>query len=301
MCEADCSSAGSTTVGGVSTATGVATARRLDTARDLAASGVLTLAHSRHDLDSQSRWANAMRFNGIDAELLDAAQVREREPRLNFGADARFPILGGFVQPRAGTIRHDAVAWGYARAASALGVDIVQNCTVTDVLKSDGRVVGVRTTRGEIRGPSTVGDALLEDVELAELLEVGQMTLARLLDELASAGLVERRTDPNDGRVNQMFLSAEGLRQIRTVEKVADVVRIRAMQGLNEEQINGAYKALRSMRDNLASTASLFDNTESSAKRKKRAARILPGTILATSKEKSLRMGRDGATRTPRR
>ena len=141
----------------------------------------------------------------------------------------------------------------------------------------------------------------IRQVELAELLEVGQMTLASLLDELASAGLVERRTDPNDGRVNQMFLSAEGLRQIRTVEKVADVVRIRAMQGLNEEQINGAYKALRSMRDNLASTASLFDNTESSAKRKKRAARILPGTILATSKEKSLRMGRDGATRTPRR
>ena len=79
--------------------------------------GILTLAHSRHDLDSQSRWANAMRFNGIDAEVLGAREVRELEPRLNFGPQARFPILGGFLQPRAGTIRHDAVAWGYARAA----------------------------------------------------------------------------------------------------------------------------------------------------------------------------------------
>ena len=141
----------------------------------------------------------------------------------------------------------------------------------------------------------------IRQVELAELLEVRPMTLARLLDDLASAGLVERRTDPNDGRVNQMFLSAEGLRQIRTVEKVADVVRIRAMRGLNEEQITGAYKALRAMRDNLAGTASSFDDAESAAMRDKRAAATLPRTILATSKAKSSRMGRNGATRTPGR
>jgi len=113
--------------------------------------GILTLAHSRHDLDSQARWANAMRFNGIDAEMLDAKQVRELEPRLNFGPGARFPILGGFLQGRAGTARHDAVAWGYARAASALGVDIVQDCAVTGFLMDGGRVAGVRTSRGEIR------------------------------------------------------------------------------------------------------------------------------------------------------
>ncbi len=113
--------------------------------------GILTLAHSRHDLDSQSRWANAMRFNGIDAEMVDAARARELEPRLNFEAGARFPILGGFLQPRAGTARHDAVAWGYARGASARGVDIIQNCRVTGFLKQGGRVVGVQTSRGEIR------------------------------------------------------------------------------------------------------------------------------------------------------
>ena len=116
--------------------------------------GVLTLAHSRHDLDAQSRWANAMLCNGIDAELLDARQVRDLEPRLNFGdaaRPARFPILGGFIQRRAGSVRHDAVAWGYARGASALGVDIVQNCPVTGFVKQGGHVVGVTTAQGEIR------------------------------------------------------------------------------------------------------------------------------------------------------
>jgi sarcosine oxidase, subunit beta len=113
--------------------------------------GVLTLAHSRHDLDAQSRWANAMLCNGIDAELLDAEQVRRLEPRLNFAADARFPILGGFRQGRAGPIRHDAVAWGYARGASAMGVDIVQGCAVTGFLRRGVGVVGVVTPHGEIR------------------------------------------------------------------------------------------------------------------------------------------------------
>ena len=105
--------------------------------------GVLTLAHSRHDLDAQSRWANAMQCNGIDAELLDARQVQALEPRLNGGPEARYPILGGFIQRRGGSARHDAVAWGYARAASARGVDIVQNCEVTGFTLSDGRVEGV--------------------------------------------------------------------------------------------------------------------------------------------------------------
>jgi sarcosine oxidase subunit beta len=113
--------------------------------------GIVTLAHSRHDLDAQSRWANAMLCNGIDAELLDARQVQDIEPRLNFDADARFPIVGGFIQRRGGSARHDAVAWGYARAASALGVDIVQNCAVTGFLKQGETVVGVTTSRGSVR------------------------------------------------------------------------------------------------------------------------------------------------------
>jgi sarcosine oxidase subunit beta len=113
--------------------------------------GILTLAHTRHELDSVARWVNAMQCNGVDAEMLDAAAVRALEPRLNFGPGARFAILGGFLQPRAGPARHDAVAWGYARAASALGVDIVQQCPVNGFLIEGGRVTGVRTPRGEIR------------------------------------------------------------------------------------------------------------------------------------------------------
>jgi sarcosine oxidase, subunit beta len=108
--------------------------------------GMLTLAHTRHDLDSQSRWANTMRMNGIDADLLDANAVRELAPRLNFGPHARHAILGGLVQRRAGTARHDAVAWAYARGASALGVDIIQDCTVTGFIQDAGRVVGVHAS-----------------------------------------------------------------------------------------------------------------------------------------------------------
>ncbi len=114
--------------------------------------GMITLAHTRHDLDSMARWANAMRLNGIDSDLLSRDEVMELCPALTDGGpQARFPILGGFIQRRAGTARHDAVAWAYARAASALGVDIIQNCAVTGIEMTDGRVTGVRTSRGLIR------------------------------------------------------------------------------------------------------------------------------------------------------
>ena len=113
--------------------------------------GLVLLAHSRHDLDAMSRWANAMRMNGIAAELLTRAQVGELAPALDLSPRARLPVLGGFAQRRAGTARHDAVAWGYARAASALGVDIIQNCEVVDFIKENGRVAGVDTNRGRIR------------------------------------------------------------------------------------------------------------------------------------------------------
>ena len=113
--------------------------------------GVVRLAHSRHDLDGVSRAANAMRMNGIDAEILTRDQVAAMAPVANFAPDAPFPILGGLLQRRAGTARHDAVAWGYARAASALGVDIIQNCEVRGFLKEQGAVVGVNTSLGDIR------------------------------------------------------------------------------------------------------------------------------------------------------
>ncbi len=113
--------------------------------------GIVTLAHSPHDLDQLSRWSNALQLNGIDSEILSRDQVGEMMPALDLARDARFPVLGGFVQRRAGSARHDAVAWGYARGASERGVDIVQNCEVTGFLRdASGRVNGVRTARGEV-------------------------------------------------------------------------------------------------------------------------------------------------------
>jgi sarcosine oxidase subunit beta len=113
--------------------------------------GLVMLAHSRHDLDSMSRWANAMRMNGIAAELLTRSEVGAMAPALDLSPQARLPVLGGFAQRRAGTARHDAVAWGYARAASALGVHIVQDCEVRGFLQESGKIVGVDTGRGRIR------------------------------------------------------------------------------------------------------------------------------------------------------
>lgn len=112
--------------------------------------GVLNLFHSDAQRDAFARRANAMLLHGADAELLDQAAVRRMLPFLEFD-DARFPIRGGLLQRRGGTARHDAVVWGYARAASDRGVDIIQNCEVTGFLREGGRIVGVSTSRGTIR------------------------------------------------------------------------------------------------------------------------------------------------------
>jgi len=112
--------------------------------------GILNLCHTDAQRDAYARRGNAMRLNGVDAELLDADGVRGVAPFLDF-ENARFPIQGGLLQRRAGTARHDAVAWGYARGASDRGVDIVQNCEVLGFIREGGKVVGVETTRGAIR------------------------------------------------------------------------------------------------------------------------------------------------------
>jgi methylglutamate dehydrogenase subunit A len=111
--------------------------------------GVLNLYHSDPQRDAYARRGNAMRLNGVDAELLDREQVRAMVPYLDFDT-ARFPIQGGLLQRRGGTARHDAVVWGYARGADTRGVDIVQGCEVTGIRTEGGRVTGVETTRGTI-------------------------------------------------------------------------------------------------------------------------------------------------------
>jgi sarcosine oxidase subunit beta len=110
--------------------------------------GILTLAHSDHELESLRRWANAIRVNRIDSEVMTPEEIGKLVPLLNL--NARFPVRGGFIQRRGGISRHDAVTWAYARAASSLGVDIIQQCEVTGFDISNGRVNGVETTLGRI-------------------------------------------------------------------------------------------------------------------------------------------------------
>jgi methylglutamate dehydrogenase subunit A len=112
--------------------------------------GQIVLAHGPVQLDVLARKGNIMRLNGIDAELLDRGEAMRMLPYLDYSAEARFPIWGGLLQRRAGTVRHDAVAWGYARAADGLGVDIIENCEVTGFVLQDGTVSGVETSRGRI-------------------------------------------------------------------------------------------------------------------------------------------------------
>ncbi len=111
--------------------------------------GILNLFHNDPQLDAFARRGNAMRLSGADSVLLNADGVRKMCPFLDFD-NARFPIKGGLWQPRGGTVRHDAVAWGYARGADARGVDIIQNCEVTGFQIEKGVCKGVETTRGAI-------------------------------------------------------------------------------------------------------------------------------------------------------
>jgi sarcosine oxidase, subunit beta len=115
---------------------------------------VMMLAHNHHDVQSFKRHIYANRLNGIDNEWLTAEQAKAFCPPLNISRDIRYPVVGAALQRRGGTARHDAVAWGFARAADALGVDIIQNCEVTGIRRSlNGAVEGVETTKGYIRAP----------------------------------------------------------------------------------------------------------------------------------------------------
>lgn len=113
--------------------------------------GVFNLGHTLQDMRDIERRVNANNLNGIDALVLDAAEVKARIPLINTSKTARYPILGASFQPRAGVARHDAVAWGFARAASKYGVDIIENCEVTGMDISDGKIKGLQTARGYIK------------------------------------------------------------------------------------------------------------------------------------------------------
>ncbi|MGB0965335.1 MAG: sarcosine oxidase subunit beta family protein [Litorivicinus sp.] len=109
--------------------------------------GVLNLGHSLQDMRDIQRRVNANRLNGIDSEVLDTQGVQEICPILDCSDQTRYPVMGASWQPRAGVARHDAVAWGFARAADAMGVDLIQQTEVTDLLVEDGGIVGVQTAQ----------------------------------------------------------------------------------------------------------------------------------------------------------
>ncbi len=115
--------------------------------------GVYNLGHNLQDMRDIERRVSANRLNGIDAEVVDAAQIKKAIPLIDTSPQARYPILGASLQRRAGVARHDAVAWGFARAADALGVHIIEQCEVTGINRTDGKVTGVETTRGTINAP----------------------------------------------------------------------------------------------------------------------------------------------------
>ena len=150
--------------------------------------GVINLYHSDAQRDAYARRGNAMRIAGVDAELLGKEEVRTMLPFLNYD-DARFPIQGGLLQRRGGSVRHDAVAWGYARAADRRGVDIVQNCEVTGLSIEAGRVVGVETTRGPIRARKVALAVAGNSSRLAEMAGLRLPIESHVLQAFVSEGV----------------------------------------------------------------------------------------------------------------
>ncbi len=112
--------------------------------------GVLKIAHSRGELRQMVRRNNALHLDGLDSEMMSVEAIKQLVPILDVSTRPRFPVIGGVIQRSAGIARHDAVAWGYARSADSLGVDIVQNCEVTGFDIKQGRISGLRTSRGRI-------------------------------------------------------------------------------------------------------------------------------------------------------
>ncbi len=136
----------------------------------------ISLLHSPAARDATARRYNTMRLTGTDAEIWSLDQLKGAVPHLNYD-NARFPIIGAAVQRRAGTARHDAVAWGYARAADQLGVDILQNCEVTGVRRGNGKITGLQTSRGDISA-NKVGFAVAGNTSrLWQMAELGKLPI----------------------------------------------------------------------------------------------------------------------------
>jgi sarcosine oxidase subunit beta len=149
---------------------------------------VLNLAHTLQDVRDSVRRVNANQLNGVDAEWVDAAGVKELCPIVNVRPDIRYPVLGATYQPRAGIAKHDYVAWGFARSADRAGVDLIQNTAVTGFLTEGDRVVGVRTSQGDIAAGAVAlaaaGSTSLLTDELGIKIPIQSHPLQALVSEL---------------------------------------------------------------------------------------------------------------------
>ena len=150
--------------------------------------GLIMLCHSDGQRDAFVRRANAMRSRGDDAHMLSVDDLRKLLPYLNYD-NARFPIYGGLLQKRAGTARHDAVAWGYARAADERGVDLIQNCEVTGFNINNGRVTGVETSRGKIEANKVAIVVAGRSSQVAQLAGIRLPIESHILQAFVTEGL----------------------------------------------------------------------------------------------------------------
>ncbi|WNJ99547.1 sarcosine oxidase subunit beta family protein [Thalassospiraceae bacterium LMO-JJ14] len=150
--------------------------------------GVINLFHSDAQRDAAARRGNAMRLHGVDAELVEREGVRDMLPFLDYN-NARFPIMGGLLQRRGGTVRHDAVAWGFARGADSYGVDIIQDCEMTGVRRDGNRVVGVETSKGYIACDKLALSAAGHSSVVAEMAGLKLPIESHVLQAFVSEGL----------------------------------------------------------------------------------------------------------------
>lgn len=149
--------------------------------------GVINLGHSLQDMRDIERRVNANRLNGVDGEVVTPAQIKEMIPFINL--NTRYPVLGASLQRRAGVARHDAVAWGYARAADALGVDIIQQCEVTGIRRDNGAVAGVETAKGFIKTKKVAVVAAGHSSVVASMADIRLPIESRPLQALVSEPL----------------------------------------------------------------------------------------------------------------
>lgn len=195
--------------------------------------GYLDLAHSDGELEHFEARANAMRLRGSDAEILNRDDLRKFLPRLDLSPSARFPVAGALLQRRGGTLRHDAVAWGFARAASRLGVDIIENCPVTAIRREGGRFIGVETPLGKI----DAGQALISVAgRSSDLARLTGFTLP--LETIAVQAFVSEPVKPFlDGVVNYNA----GLAYVSQTSK-GEVLLGGATEGYNSFAQRGGFR-----------------------------------------------------------